>query len=136
MNLSGYKYKFSFISKFYDSHNMAICLRVLLSSTLHLVQHIGSTQKGHSFSAPKYLSSKPKNAQFSTKNSSVQQPPQFNTKGRKKSSILASFTVFSLKVLYEMPMLKKKRSSITEKHKYIVCMNKFLVSYISSSLVA
>ena len=47
--------------------------RVPLSSTPISVQHISSTRKGYSFSAPKIL-------QFHTRNSSVQQTPQFNTK--------------------------------------------------------
>ena len=42
------------------------------------VQHISSTQKGHSFSVPK-------NPQFHTKNISVQHTPQFHTK---KPSVL------------------------------------------------
>ena len=39
---------------------------VPLSSTPPSVQHISSTQKGHSFSAPKSLSSTPKTPQFNT----------------------------------------------------------------------
>ena len=50
------------------------------------VQHIGSTQMGHSFSAPKIpqfhtpLSSTPKTPQFNTKNPSIPHAPQFHTK--------------------------------------------------------
>ena len=54
--------------------------RVPLSSTAPSVQHISSTQKGHSFSAPKSLSSTPKTPQFDTKTpfSSKAKTPQFN----------------------------------------------------------
>ena len=47
--------------------------RAPLSSTPPSVQHISSTQKGHSFSAPDIT-------HFHTKNSSVQHIPRFNTK--------------------------------------------------------
>ena len=59
----------------------------LSSTTPSSVQHISSTQKGHSISAHKiphfhtHLSSTPKTPRFNTKNPSVphQKPPQFNT---------------------------------------------------------